>query len=100
MVNMDTIALPFRIAGGELVKTREQSDEQYALLLTTIMLTEPGEFILNPNFGVDSPTFDSEQTENFVLQAAQYVPEISVRSAKPVVNDAGRVDIQVAFEQR
>lgn len=97
---MDTIALPFRIAGGELTKQREGSDGQYATILSTIMLTEPGQFVLNPTFGVDSPVFDSEQVETFTLQAAQYVPEIIVRSAKPVVDDSGRVNLEVRFEQR
>lgn len=97
---MNTITLPPKIAGGRLSTAEDASDEYYAHLLSMIMLIEPGQFPLNPEFGVNSPEFDEEQTEIFAIQAAQYVPEISVTQATPRYTDQGNVDIAVTFVRK
>lgn len=99
-VQMETITLPPKIISGRLKTAADGSDEYYAHLLSFIMLIEPGEFVLNPTFGVGAPEFDEDQIEVFALQAAQYVPEIRVTQTTPQYNDQGRVDIGVSFVQR
>lgn len=96
---MDTIAIPVKFEGGAIRTITEGSDEYYAHLLAFALQTEQGEMILNPTFGILDPIFDEDLTFQLSLQAAQYVPEVSVISTVPQPNSQGQVGLKVIFER-
>ena len=96
---MDAIKFPLTFANGELRKLSSTSDEYYGQLIALTIQTIPGELVLRPTYGVDSPEFDSIQTAKFSQIAAQFLPEVSISGITTKPSDNGLVDIAINFER-
>lgn len=64
------------------------------------MLTEPGEHPITPDFGVYDPSFIPVEPENFILNAARFVPEVEIRNINPTLNQDGSVSVEFSFDLR
>lgn len=64
------------------------------------MLTEPGEHPITPDFGVYDPSFIPVEPENFILNAARFVPEVEIRDVNPSFSQDGGVSVEFSFNLR
>jgi hypothetical protein len=96
---MDSLKFPIRISGGSMQALSSDSDEYYAQLIALTVQTRPGELILRPEYGIESPEFDAVQTAKFAQISAQFLPEINIFDVTTRPLDDGSVDISIAFER-
>jgi len=95
---VDTFSVPFRFSNGLAAKHAEGSDEYYIHIMTMVLLTEPGQLPLNPEFGTQDPTFEYINRASLIELAAKYVPEINVTKITPLITDDGEEDILVEYD--
>lgn len=96
---MIAFRFPLRFANGNIGTVSMADDEFFAQLLASTMQILPGELILRPEFGVQSPEFDAVQTAQFAQLAAQFIPEIQISDVITDRLDNGQVKIAVDFER-
>lgn len=71
------LSLPFRFAPyGPALALEQGSDEYYKQQLVTLLLTLPGERIMEPDLGMPDSTFDGFQFSTFQAQVEEVFPEI------------------------
>lgn len=97
---MDTFKFPMRFLNGQVEKFVDGTDDFYAHLLAISMQVLPGELPLNPDFGVEDPTFDDSLTRDLAFTAGAFIPEIIVDSAEVELQEDGQVRVNIAFSQR
>jgi hypothetical protein len=96
---MDSIAFPVSFDSTGFKKLEEGSDDYYRQLLTLILLTEPDSLPLTPEFGVNDPSFDSIDRGLFILQAAEFVPEVTVTDIQIELDEVtGGSNVVFSFE--
>lgn len=74
------IKFPIKFDSTGLEKLTDGSTDYYSQLLSISMLTEPGTHPMSPSFGSYDPVFRLVDTGIFVLNAAQFVPEVTITS--------------------
>lgn len=94
---METLAIPFTLSGGRAVVYPDTDDKFYAQILTTTLCIEPNEMPLDPNFGVNDPTFSNTSRANAVELAAKYIPEISIINVTTIIDDNGSEKLAISF---
>lgn len=97
---MDCLAFPIKFTESGLKRLEEGSYDYYKQILTISILTEPGEHPITPDFGVYDPSFIPIEPENFILNAARFVPEIEVKNINPSINSDGSVSVEFSFDLR
>lgn len=97
---MDTFKLPFRFRGGEVEKWRDGTDDYFSHLLALSLQIMPGELPINPQFGVEDPSFNESLTRDLAFTAGAFIPEIIVNTASIVPGDNGQTRINIDFTQR
>lgn len=97
---MDTFKFPVRFRGGAVEKLREFTDDYYAHLLALSIQIQPRELPLNPQYGVEDPTFDESLTRDLAFTAGAFIPEVSIDKATVVLNEDGKTSINISFTQR
>jgi len=97
---MDTLRIPLRFRNGEAEKLTEGSDEYFAQLLALTAQILPGELPLNPNYGVDDPTFSEAARRSLAFVAGAFIPEIVLENVEIIDTDSGRSQIDIAFTVR
>lgn len=97
---MDTFKFPIRFRGGGVEKIQEGTDDYYAHLLALSLQIIPGELPLNPQYGVEDPTFDESLVRDLAFTAGAFIPEIIVDTASADLDNNGQVQIKVSFTQR
>ena len=75
---MDSLAFPIRFDSTGIKKHQEGTTDYYSQLLSICMLTEPGTHPMTPGFGAFDPVFQEIDKNVFILNAAQFVPEITI----------------------
>lgn len=97
---MDTFKFPIRYRQGAVEKLDEGSDEYYAQLLALAIQIVPGELGLNPQYGVEDPTFSEVLTRDLAFTAGAYIPEIIIDTADISTNEMGQSRVNINFRQR
>jgi hypothetical protein len=97
---MDCLSFPIKFTNEGLKRLPEGSFDFFKQILTISMLTEPGEHPITPDFGVYDPSFIPVEPENFILNAARFVPEVEIRNINPTLNNDGSVDVEFSFDLR
>lgn len=97
---MDTFKFPIRFRNREIEKIVDNTDDYYAHLLALSMQVIPGELPLNPDFGIEDPTFDDSLTRDLAFTAGAFIPEIIIDSAEIALNEGGQVKVNIAFSRR
>ena len=97
---MDTFKFPIRFRQGSVEKLDEGSDEYYAQLLALAIQIIPGELGLNPQYGVEDPTFSEILTRDLAFTAGAYIPEIIIDTADISTNETGQSRVNINFRQR
>lgn len=97
---MDTFKFPMRFLNGQVEKFVDGSNDYYAHLLAMSMQILPGELPLNPDFGVEDPTFEDSLTRDLAFTAGAFIPEIIVDSAELELQQNGLTRVNIAFSQR
>lgn len=96
---MDSLKFPLTISNGGFRLVSSSEDTYFGQLIALTVQTRPGELILRPNYGVESPEFDSLQTAKFAQIASQFLPEVSISDITTKPLDDGTVDIAISFER-
>lgn len=97
---MDCLSFPIKFTDSGLQSLAEGSYDYYKQILTISILTEPGEHPITPDFGVYDPSFIPVEPENFILNAARFVPEIEIKNINPSLNGDGSVSVEFSFDLR
>lgn len=97
---MDALKFPLQFTGGSLAVLSDETDEYYAQLIATTMQIAPGELILQPEYGVASPEFDTVAMASFAQTVAQFLPEVDIVETLIKPGDDGIVRLVVQFERR
>jgi hypothetical protein len=97
---MDSLAFPIKFDSTGIKKHRDGTIDYYSQLLSICMLTEPGTHPMTPQFGAFDPVFQEVDKNVFVLNAAQFVPEITITNINTtgIEQSSGLAKIAVAFE--
>lgn len=96
---METFSVPFRFSKGHAVTHSADSDEYYLHLISMVILTQPGEMPLVPNFGTLDPTFERVNRASLIELALKYVPEVNINRITPVISDDGSENILVEYSR-
>lgn len=97
---MDTLKFPVRFRQGSLEKLEDETDDYYAQFLALALQILPGELGLNPQYGVEDPTFSESLTRDLAFTAGAYIPEIIVDTASIETREDGRTSVNLSFRQR
>lgn len=89
-----------RFRQGAVEKITDGSDEYYAHLLALAIQIVPGELGLNPQYGVEDPTFSEILTRDLAFTAGAYIPEIIVDTAQIELDENGQSRVNITFRQR
>jgi hypothetical protein len=97
---MDCLSFPIKFNYDGLSRLADGSYDYFKQMLTISMLTEPGEHPLTPDFGVYDPSFIPVEPENFILNAARFIPEVEIKDIVPLQKDDGGLSVQFSFDLR
>jgi hypothetical protein len=97
---MDSLSFPIKFTDDGLKRLSEGSFDYFKQILTISILTEPGEHPITPDFGVYDPSFIPIEPENFILNAARFVPEVGITNINPSVNADGGISVEFSFDLR
>lgn len=98
---MDSLAFPIKFNYDGLARLEEGTEDYYKQILTISLLTEPGEHPITPDFGVFDPTFIPIEPEDFILNAARFVPEVEIENINPQLSsDSGGINVEFSFRIR
>lgn len=93
------LSLPFRFTPyGSALALEQGSDEYYKQQLVAILLTLPGERVLEPELGMPDSTFEGFQFSAFQAQVEDIFPEIiNLEVDTDYVNDTTQ-DVSIQFD--
>ena len=94
---MDTFSIPFRFVGSQAAKHTEGTDEYYLHILSNVLQIEPGELPLEPNLGINDPTFSRITRASIMELATKYVPELRVSAVNRFASEDGTEEIVVTY---
>jgi hypothetical protein len=97
---MDCLSFPIKFNYDGLARLADGSYDYFKQMLTISMLTEPGEHPLTPDFGVYDPSFIPVEPENFILNAARFIPEVEIKDIIPLQKEDGGLSVQFSFDLR
>ena len=89
-----------RFRQGAVEKLDDGSDAYYAQMLALAIQILPGELGLNPQYGVEDPTFSDVLTRDLAFTAGAYIPEITIDTADISVDENGQARVNINFRQR
>jgi hypothetical protein len=89
-----------RFRQGAVEKIDEGTDDYYAHLIALAIQIVPGELGLNPQYGVEDPTFSDVLTRDLAFTAGAYIPEIIIETANIAVAENGQARVDINFRQR
>ena len=92
--------IPLRFRNGEAEKLEDGSDDYFAQLLALTTQILPGELPLNPNYGVDDPTFDETARRQLAFLVGAFIPEITLERVAVLDTVSGRSRVDIAFTVR
>lgn len=97
---MDAIKFPLKFDSSGLQKLTDGTTDYYSQLLSICMLTEPGTHPMSPQFGAYDPSFRVIDKSIFVLNAAQFVPEVTITNIDISEKDSkdGTMKVAVSFD--
>jgi hypothetical protein len=96
---MDMIKFPIEFDSTGLRKLQSNSHDYFSQLLSVCLLTEPGIHPFTPNFGANDPAFRNIEKSVFIMNAAQFIPEVEVTNidiSSPDLN-SGATRVSVSF---
>lgn len=96
---MQMIKFPVRFDITGFQKLDDGTMDYYSQLLSICMLTEPGTHPMSPQFGAYDPSFRVIDKSIFVLNASQFVPEVTITNVDISEKDSsdGAMKIAVSF---
>jgi hypothetical protein len=97
---MDCLSFPIKFNYDGLSRLTEGSYDYFKQILTISLLTEPGEHPITPDFGVYDPSFIPIEPENFIINAARFVPEVDITDIVPSQGKDGGLSVQFSFNLR
>jgi hypothetical protein len=97
---MDSIVFPIKFDSTGIKKHQDGTTDYYSQLLSICMLTEPGTHPMSPQFGAYDPSFRVIDKSIFVLNASQFVPEVTVTNIDISEKDSkdGTMKVAVSFD--
>lgn len=97
---MDIFAFPLQFDSDGIRKLKNGTDNYYSQLLTLAILTEPETHPLTPDFGTIDPTFKTVERGRFLIQAARFVPEITLTNIEIDLQAEDKSLIKFSFRKR
>jgi phage baseplate assembly protein W len=96
------LSYPFRLdMSGHAITRDDTSDAYYAEELTMLILTHPGERVLQPDYGIDEPTFKTRfPTAELVMKTKIYGPNVHITNVDVDFERDGVADVNVEFDSR
>ena len=96
---MQMIKFPIRFDSTGFEKLEDRTTDYYSQLLSICMLTEPGTHPMSPQFGAYDPSFRVIDKSIFILNAAQFVPEVTITNIDISEKDSrdGAIKVAVSF---
>ncbi len=95
------LAWPFRVRpNGRVATVEDDSDEAVAQQLALLMLIEPGERPLVPEYGVPDPTYDLAGADGTTITAAiaAFGPQVTVDDVTETATaDPTASDVRITF---
>jgi len=89
---------PFRLtANGSLATVEQNSTQAIAEQIAMLILTEQGERVMLPNFGITNPAFGEVDSTEIALQVALYGPSVSIGSVNAYYQDDSVLTVNVEF---
>ena len=97
---MQMMKFPIAFDSTGLSKLDEGTNDYYSQLLSISMLTEPGTHPMSPQFGAYDPSFRTVDKSLFVLNASQFIPEVTITKIDISEKNqtAGGIRIAVSFD--
>lgn len=103
------IVIPFALDSNGAVLMTQDPDVQAAQHVKSLVVTEPGERVMQPDYGVPTrewvfapgtPNPSTEIALRVTSQMAQWEPSINVLNVTPIQDEElGRADIQVDYQR-
>lgn len=95
---MRLISYPFRLnPNGSIATVEQESDQADAEQIAMLCLTEKGERVMVPAFGLTDPSFAGLDTGELALQIALYGPDVSISSVTAYYPDDATLKVNVEF---
>lgn len=93
------IKFPIEFDSTGLRKLKSDTHDYYSQLLSICMLTEPATHPFTPTFGANDPAFRNIEKSVFVMNAAQFIPEVEITNIDISSQDlnAGATRVSVSF---
>lgn len=97
---MDMMAFPVRFDSTGIQKLTDGTTDYYSQLLSICMLTEPSTHPMSPDFGSYDPSFRIIDRGVFVLNAARFVPEITITNidVSGLDSESNSTRVSVSFD--
>ena len=93
------ISYPFRLMPNGSVATLEDGTERYyAEELACLLSTRPGERVMEPEYGIEDPTFDMVVREEITAKVNTYGPPVTITDVTSNFPNESRMDIVVEFD--
>jgi hypothetical protein len=94
------LSFPFRVDASGVVATVEQNtDQDVEELIAVGVLTEPGERILAPTFGVADPAFVGFELSNLQRHLADFGPAVAVTAVEVARRGDDREELQINWRR-
>lgn len=95
---MDSLEFPIKFDATGMAKLQDGTYDYYKQMLTISLLTQPGENPITPDFGVVDPSFMPIEPNDFIFNAAKYVPEVEITSIIPSSEpNSGSISVEFSF---
>jgi hypothetical protein len=97
---MDCFAFPIKFSSGRVQSLTYGSYEYYRQMLTLSILTELGEHPITPDFGIFDPSFIPVEPNDFILNAARFIPEIEITGINVENKIDGSINVEFSFKTK
>jgi hypothetical protein len=94
------LSLPFRIdPSGAAATVEHGSDAEIEQLLAVAVLTQPGERILAPTFGINDPAFDGFVLGNLQRHVLDFGPAVTVTAVGTARRGDDREELTISWRR-
>lgn len=94
------LSFPFRVAPSGVAATVEHgSNAEIEELLAVAVLTQPGERILAPTFGIADPTFDGFELGNLQRHVLDFGPRVTIAAVEVARRGDDREELKIEWRR-
>lgn len=95
---MRLLSYPFRLtANGSIATVEQRSSQAAAEQIAMIVLTEKGERVMLPAFGIIDPSFDKLDAGEVALEVSLYGPKVTITNVEAYYQDDSTLTVDLEF---